>query len=86
MKTMKTASSHAVNRVHGRRGQYWPEDFFDKFIRGEDHFNGCVRYIEWNPLKTKLTTDPKKWSWSSYSPDAQERLEFIERQRETGGS
>jgi len=84
MRRVKTASANAVNRIFGRKGKFWQEEFFDRFIRSEDHFNGCIRYNEWNPVKAKLCTDPKKWSWSSCSADAWARLEFLEQQREMG--
>jgi REP element-mobilizing transposase RayT len=85
MRRVKTASANAVNRIFGRRGQFWQEEYFDRFIRGPEHFDGTVRYTEWNPVKAKLCTDPKKWAWSSCNPDARARLEFLERKREEGG-
>jgi len=82
MHRVKTASAHAVNKSLGRKGPLWQTESFDRYIRGQVHFDGTVRYIEWNPVKAKLCPDPKKWAWSSCSPDAMARLEFLERSRE----
>jgi len=77
LKRVKSSSAGAVNRVFGRSGRYWQPDYFDRLIRNEKHFDGVKHYIEWNPVKAKLCTDPAKWSWSSCSRDAQARFEFL---------
>jgi len=82
MHRLKTASAHAVNRAVGRKGSLWQIEYFDRYVRSGDHFAGAKRYTEWNPVKAKLCTDPKKYPWSSASPDAQARLEFLMQQRE----
>jgi HsdR family type I site-specific deoxyribonuclease len=33
---------------------FWMPDYWDRFIRDEDHFNNTVRYILNNPVKAKL--------------------------------
>jgi len=34
--------------------QFWMADYWDRFIRDEDHFNAAVRYTLNNPVKAKL--------------------------------
>ena len=34
--------------------QFWMPEYWDRFIRDEDHFNNTVRYILNNPVKAKL--------------------------------
>ncbi|HEY0867405.1 MAG TPA: hypothetical protein VGE01_08505 [Fimbriimonas sp.] len=36
-----------------------------------------LRYLEWNPVKAKLCTDPKHWHWNSANGDSVKRLEFL---------
>jgi putative transposase len=50
----KGVSSNGVNRLLGRRGTLWLEDYFDRLIRDGDHFASCVRYNRNNPRKAKL--------------------------------
>jgi HsdR family type I site-specific deoxyribonuclease len=37
--------------------QFWMPEYWDRFIRDEDHFNNAVRYILNNPAKAKLGKD-----------------------------
>lgn len=34
--------------------KFWMPDYWDRFIRDEDHFNAAVRYTLNNPVKAKL--------------------------------
>lgn len=78
-RTNKSVSSTKINKTFGQSGNLWLIDYFDRFIREEDHFNRVEKYIEWNPVKAKLCTDPKRWFWSSANEDALARLESLER-------
>ena len=33
---------------------FWMSDYWDRFIRNEEHFNNTVRYILNNPVKAGL--------------------------------
>jgi len=37
MKSLKSYTSHEANRILGDRGQFWMEDYFDRYIRDEKH-------------------------------------------------
>jgi len=82
MRRLKTVSSTAVNRLFGRSGQFWQIDYFDRMQRDSEHFARTKHYIEWNPVKAKLCTDPSMWTWSSRSPKSLARLEFLVREKE----
>jgi putative transposase len=60
----KLATKFVNDRLH-RTGQWWQEDYFDRFMRDNAHFHKTVHYIEWNPAKAGLVKDPKEWAWSS---------------------
>jgi REP element-mobilizing transposase RayT len=81
MKRTKGGSARDANRVLNRTGRLWQRDFFDRLIRDEDHLERVRRYIEWNPVKAGLCTDPRHWHCSSASPDALHRLEHLRSQR-----
>jgi putative transposase len=65
VQSWKKLATNLVNEHLKRRGQFWQEDYFDRFIRDQDHFQKAVHYIEKNPLKARLVKEPKDWQWSS---------------------
>lgn len=61
----KSFTAKAANRLLGREGEFWQEEYFDRFIRDEEHFGKAVRYIENNPVKAALVKSPEEWFFSS---------------------
>jgi REP element-mobilizing transposase RayT len=61
----KKHTGRLVNKMLGKQGGFWAEDYFDVFMRDAEHERRTVRYIENNPTKARLVRDPKKWPWSS---------------------
>lgn len=48
-----------------RRGKFWQQESFDRYIRDRKHFVSVVRYIENNPVKARLCKRPEEWPYSS---------------------
>jgi REP element-mobilizing transposase RayT len=65
LKDWKGYTSKQANRLLCSQGAFWAEDYFDRFIRDEEHFRRVVRYIENNPVKARLARAPEDWLWSS---------------------
>ena len=65
MQGFKGYTAHEANKMLRRSGQFWMEDYFDRYIRDENHFSNAVRYIENNPVKAKLCAKPEDWPYSS---------------------
>ena len=65
MKDMKSFTSREANKLLGRRGQFWMEDYFDRYVRDGKHFANAIAYIEINPVKAKLCARPEDWLFSS---------------------
>jgi putative transposase len=61
----KKHTAWLANRMLGRRGSFWAEDYFDTYIRDAEHERSTICYIENNPTKANLVRDPKDWAWSS---------------------
>ncbi len=61
----KKHTGRLANRLLGKRGAFWADDYFDVFMRDAEHERKTIRYIEHNPTKAKLVLDPKGWPWSS---------------------
>ena len=68
LKAWKGVSARAINLVLGRRGQLWQDDYWDRYIRDEEHFGKARRYIESNPVKAGLARAAADWPWSSANP------------------
>lgn len=65
MRLLKGYTAREANKRLRRSGQFWAEDFWDMFMRDEEHERKTQRYIENNPTKSFLVQDPKEWRWSS---------------------
>jgi REP element-mobilizing transposase RayT len=65
LNSWKGYTSKQANRVLGRTGTFWEEDYFDHYIRDEKHFWRVVHYIENNPVKAHLARTRDDWVWSS---------------------
>jgi len=68
LKAWKGTSANAANRVLARTGQFWQEEYWDRYMRDEEHFNKAKHYIEWNPVKAGLLKQPQDWPFSSANP------------------
>ena len=61
----KSYTAKEANRLLGRSGQFWDEDYWDTYMRDEAHAIRTRRYIESNPVKARLAREPGEWRWSS---------------------
>ena len=65
LQSWKGYTAKEANKILGREGTFWEEDYFDRYIRDEEHFRNVVRYIENNPVKAGLVRMAAQWPWSS---------------------
>jgi REP element-mobilizing transposase RayT len=65
MKSFKSYTSHEANKILGQHGQFWIEDYFDRYVRDEKHFANAIAYIENNPVEARLCGKPEDWPFSS---------------------
>ncbi len=63
--SLKSYTAHEANKMLHRRGQFWMEDYFDRYIRNQEHFRKTVQYIENNPVKAHRCKKPSDWPFSS---------------------
>lgn len=61
----KGYTAKQANRILGRKGKFWQEDYWDTYMRHDQHEQRTRRYIENNPVKARLVALPKDWPWSS---------------------
>lgn len=55
-----------INTVHGRTGTLWEARFRSSIIDTENYFLACQRYIELNPVRAGLVSQPAEYLWSSH--------------------
>lgn len=59
LQSIKSYSAKKANRMLSREGTFWQADYFDRSIRGPEHMERCIRYVESNPAKAGLCD----WRW-----------------------
>jgi putative DNA methylase len=65
MQSFKSLTAHKAHKILRRKGHFWMQDYFDRYIRNAEHFAKTVRYIENNPVKARLCRRPQDWPFSS---------------------
>jgi type I restriction enzyme R subunit len=53
------------NKLLGRKGAFWQHECYDHWIRDVDELERIMLYVEGNPLKARLVSDPTEWLYSS---------------------
>ncbi|MEI7645112.1 MAG: DUF1156 domain-containing protein [Chloroflexales bacterium] len=61
----KSFTAKQANRILGRTGAFWQEDYFDRVIRNERHWDAAVAYVRENPVKVGLCATPEGWRFGS---------------------
>ena len=61
----KKFTARHCNQQLGRSGSFWQADYWDRFIRNDDHFESTIGYIDENPVKAGLVKTPADWAWGS---------------------
>jgi REP element-mobilizing transposase RayT len=64
----KSYTAKEANKVLNRSGQFWMEDYFDRFIRSETHLGFTRDYIRDNPVRAGLCKMREEWRWGSAHP------------------
>jgi len=61
----KGYTAKQANKVLGRKGKFWQDDYWDTYMRDSAHEGQSRRYIENNPVKARLVAMRKDWPWNS---------------------
>jgi putative transposase len=65
VRSWKTFTAREINKLSGTEGSFWAPDYFDRFMRNEDHLLKTLDYVENNPLKAGLVANAADWPFSS---------------------
>jgi len=65
------------NARHRRTGTLWEGRYKASLVDSESHVLHCLRYIELNPVRARMTDDPTAYPWSSCASHCGLRQEAI---------
>lgn len=69
----KSFTGHSMKKLVGNAGETamqpgfpgWQRDYWDRYIRDENHFYRAVDYVQQNPVKAGLCSHAREWPFSS---------------------
>jgi len=66
MKRVAGRQTRYANRLEARIGTLWAGRFKSSPIQTDEYLLACCRYVELNPVRAGLVSDPSEYPWSSY--------------------
>ena len=54
-----------INRAYRRSGSLWEGRYKSSAVQAETYLFACMRYIELNPVRAGMVSDPAHYRWSS---------------------
>jgi len=69
----KSFSAKEANRILGRTGPFWSEEYFDRVIRNDRHYGAALAYIERNPVAAGLCARAEDWPFGHAAEGMDER-------------
>jgi putative transposase len=61
--SIKSFSSHQINRRRGAAGSIWQIERYDRIVRDETEFLEKWNYIRNNPVKSGMVEYPEDYPW-----------------------
>ncbi len=59
-----------TNQILELTGDLWQEDYWDTYMRDDEHEQRTIRYLLNNPVKAKLTDRWQDWPWCGWNREA----------------
>lgn len=66
MKHVAGRQTRYVNRIEKRSGSLWEGRYKSSAISTDEYLLACCRYVELNPVRAGMVSDPSDYRWSSY--------------------
>jgi putative transposase len=70
MKSLGERYVQYVNRRYARTGTLWEGRYHSSLVQCERYLMVCHRYIELNPVRACIVSEPASYPWSSYQNNA----------------
>lgn len=71
MKQLNQCYVQRLNQRSKRTGTLWEGRFHSSLVASNEYALACYRYIELNPVRAGLVSDPRDYAWSSYRSNAE---------------
>ena len=66
MHSIKSYSSHKINKLLNRNDKIWLDENYDRIVRDEEDYLEKMKYIIYNPVKAGIVDKPKDYKWLFY--------------------
>ncbi len=77
MQSLGIRYTRYFNAVNARSGTLYEGRYRSCVIDRNEHFLGCSRYIEMNPVRAGMAASPDVYRWSSYKANAAGRADAL---------
>jgi putative transposase len=67
MRRLSARQGRYVNRLESRKGTLWCGRFKCSVVDTDDYLLACLRYVELNPVRAGIVSDPADYRWSSHT-------------------
>ena len=67
MKRLAERQTRYRNKMEGRSGTLWESRYKSSPVQTDRYLLACKRYIELNPVRARVVSNPASYPWSSYS-------------------
>jgi len=71
--TWKSFTAKQANQMLQRTGAFWQADYFDRYVRSEEHYLATKVYIDANPSRAGLCAAEDLWPFGSRRFENKER-------------
>jgi len=61
IESIKSVSARKINKLRGRKGGLWMDEYYDRIVRGRDDFRVKMEYMKNNPVKKGLVRRSEEW-------------------------
>ena len=59
------AQNEVLNLKITNKQHFWMREYWNKFIRNDQHYKNVIRYIHQDPVKARLCKEASEWRLSS---------------------
>lgn len=66
MKRVTGRQTRYVNALEKRTGSLWEGRYKSSPISTDEYLLACCRYVELNPIRAGIASDPSEYKWSNY--------------------
>lgn len=77
VQSLLVSHTQRYHRFHHSGGYVWQGRFKSPVIQDDDHLLAVLRYMEANPVRTRIVADAGRYRWSSFGSHGQGRPDAL---------